>query len=37
MDINKPWDLALYNPVFFVLGLVILVLMVAFIYACDKI
>jgi hypothetical protein len=37
MDISQPWNLALYNPLFFVLGLVILLLLTAFIYACAKI
>jgi hypothetical protein len=37
MDTSVPWNLAVWNPAFFVLGLVILVLMVAFIYACEKI
>ena len=37
MDITKPWDLSVWYPAFFLLGLVILALMVAFIYACSKI
>jgi hypothetical protein len=37
MDINHPWNLTVWNPAFFLLGLVVLALVVAFIYACDKI
>lgn len=37
MDITKPWDLTLWDPAFFVLGLLVLAILVAFIYACDKI
>jgi hypothetical protein len=37
MDATIPWNLQIWLPAFFLLGLVVMVLMFAFIAACDKI
>jgi hypothetical protein len=37
MDVTKPWDLVIWAPAFFTLGLIGMALMFAFIRACDKI
>jgi hypothetical protein len=37
MDTSIPWNLQIWLPVFFLLGLVVMGLMFAFIAACDKI
>ncbi len=37
MDATKPWDLSVFYPAFFLLGLIVMALMIAFVKACDKI
>jgi hypothetical protein len=37
MDVTVPWNLQLWLPVFFLMGLIGMALMFAFIKACDKI
>ena len=37
MDATKPWALTVYYPAFFLLGLIVMALMFAFVKACDKI
>jgi hypothetical protein len=37
MDVTKPWDLSVFYPAFFLLGLIVMALMIAFVKACDKI
>jgi len=37
MDASQPWNLTIWYPVFFLLGLLVMALMFAFIAACDKI
>jgi hypothetical protein len=37
MDTSVPWNLTIYYPAFFLLGLIVMALLIAFIAACDKI
>lgn len=37
MDTNVPWDLTIWLPAVFALGLLVLGVMFAFIAACDNI
>jgi hypothetical protein len=37
MDTSVPWNLMTWNPAFFLLGLLVLALLAAFIWACAKI
>jgi hypothetical protein len=37
MDVTKPWDLTVWYPALFLLGLIVMALMIAFVKACDKI
>jgi hypothetical protein len=37
MDTLQPWNLALWYPALFLLGLLVMALLFAFVTACDKI